>query len=71
VYVPQEMGVTVNHEDEVIEVEVVLPELTESQCLAMCEAIQRGSKDLVIEKMKGYTISKEFQTAIDLALKNN
>ena len=71
VYVPQEMGATVNEDEEVIAVEVILPDLTESQCLAMCDAITKGNKDTVITKMKNYTISTEFQTAIDLALKNN
>jgi phage recombination protein Bet len=60
--------------DEVPKVELIetsLPDLTESQCLAMCEAITKGNKETVIAKMKNYTISSEFQTAIDLALKNN
>ena len=71
VYVPQEMGAIVNHEDEVIEVEVILPDLTESQCLAMCEAITKGNKDTVIAKMNNYTISPEHLISLKTALKNN
>ena len=50
---------------------VKLPELTESQCLAMIDAITKGNKDAVITKMKNYTISDNHKSAIDLALKNN
>ena len=35
------------------------------------KSITSGNKDKVIEALPKYTISKEYQTAIDLALKNN
>ena len=47
------------------------PTLTANQFEAIINTITSGNKDKVIEALPKYTISKEYQTAIDLALKNN
>ena len=47
------------------------PTLTANQFEAIINTITSGNKDKVIEALPKYTISKEHQTAIDLALKNN
>ena len=47
------------------------PNLTHQQFEAIINTITSGNKDKVIEALPKYTISKEHQTAIDLALKNN
>ena len=47
------------------------PTLTANQFEAIINTITSGYKDKVIEALPKYTISKEHQTAIDLALKNN
>jgi len=47
------------------------PLLTAQQFEAIINTITSGNKDKVIEALPKYTISKEYQTAIDLALKNN
>lgn len=47
------------------------PTLTANQFELIINAITSGNKDKVIEALPKYTISKEHQTAIDLALKNN
>lgn len=47
------------------------PLLTPQQFEAIINTITSGNKDKVIEALPKYTISKEHQTAIDLALKNN
>lgn len=47
------------------------PTLTAQQFEAIINTITSGNKDKVIEALPKYTISKEHQTAIDLALKNN
>lgn len=47
------------------------PLLTPQQFEAIINTITSGNKDRVIEALPKYTISKEHQTAIDLALKNN
>jgi hypothetical protein len=49
----------------------VKPTLNAQQFEAIINTITSGNKDKVIEALPKYTISKEFQTAIDLALKNN
>jgi hypothetical protein len=49
----------------------VKPTLNSQQFEAIINTITSGNKDKVIEALPKYTISKEFQTAIDLALKNN
>jgi len=47
------------------------PTLTANQFEAIINTITSGNKDKVIEALPKYTISKDHQTAIDLALKNN
>ena len=47
------------------------PTLNANQFEAIINTITSGNKDKVIEALPKYTISKEHQTAIDLALKNN
>ena len=47
------------------------PTLTANQFEAIINTITSGNKEKVIEALPKYTISKEHQTAIDLALKNN
>lgn len=49
----------------------VKPTLNAQQFEAIINTITSGNKDKVIEALPKYTISKEYQTAIDLALKNN
>jgi len=49
----------------------VKPTLNAQQFEAIINTITSGYKDKVIEALPKYTISKEHQTAIDLALKNN
>jgi hypothetical protein len=49
----------------------VKPTLNAQQFEAIINTVTSGNKDKVIEALPKYTISKEFQTAIDLALKNN
>ena len=72
VYVPQEMGATVNEDEEVIEVETIqLPLLTPDKFEAMIKAINEGKKLTVEVAMSNYTISPEHLTALKLALKNN
>ena len=72
VYVPQEMGATVNEDEEVIEVETIqLPLLTSDKFEAMIKAINEGKKLTVEVAMNNYTISPEHLTALKLALKNN
>ena len=72
VYVPQEMGATVNEDEEVIEVETIqLPLLTPDKFEAMIKAINEGKKLTVEVAMSNYTINPEHLTALKLALKNN
>jgi hypothetical protein len=72
VYVPQEMGATVNEDEEVIEVETIqLPLLTPDKFEAMIKAINEGKKLTVEVAMSNYTISPEHLTALKTALKNN
>ena len=72
VYVPQEMGATVNEDEEVIEVETIqLPLLTPDKFEAMIKAINEGKKLTVEVAMDNYTISPEHFTALKIALKNN
>jgi hypothetical protein len=49
----------------------VKPNLNAQQFEAIINTITSGNKDKVIEALPKYTISKEYQNAIDLALKNN
>jgi hypothetical protein len=49
----------------------VKPTLNAQQFEAIINTITSCNKDKVIEALPKYTISKEYQTAIDLALKNN
>lgn len=72
VYVPQEMGATVNEDEEVIEVETIqLPLLTPDKFEAMIKAINDGKKLTVEVAMDNYTISPEHLIALKTALKNN
>ena len=72
VYVPQEMGATVNEDEEVIEVETIqLPLLTPDKFEAMIKAINEGKKLTVEVAMNNYTINPEHLTALKTALKNN
>jgi hypothetical protein len=49
----------------------IKPTLTPQQFTAIIDTITSGNKDKVLEALPKYTISKEHQNAIDLALKNN
>ena len=72
VYVPQEMGATVNEDEEVIEVETIqLPLLTPDKFEAMIKAINEGKKLTVEVAMNNYTINPEHLTALKTAIKNN
>ena len=65
------LALEIDDDDATMASKPTKPLLTAQQFEAIINTITSGNKDKVIEALPKYTISKEYQTAIDLALKNN
>jgi hypothetical protein len=65
------LALEIDDDDATMASKPTKPLLTAQQFEAIINTITSGYKDKVIEALPKYTISKEYQTAIDLALKNN
>lgn len=65
------LALEIDDDDATMASKPIKPTLTPQQFTAIIDTITSGNKDKVIEALPKYTISKEHQTAIDLALKNN